>query len=212
MCRTGWQAAADLRMTVGRTTGGRVGPTGQVLGAWADLRGSTRRLLASDPREGTLLALALASGAIWFLGRIAGLWLSPEAAGLGEAALIGRAQAEFVAAVFFRTLMLYAVAALAGLAARAFGGTGGWKDTRAAVFWAALVAAPVLLAVNVLAALLEPVSEPAAAVIRSLGGLAFAWAFAVCIAEAHGFRSGLAVLGVIAAAGMFVVFPLYIFG
>lgn len=184
---------------------------GRVL-AWYDLRSSMRWLLDAGPREGTLLALALLSGLVWFLGRMAELWLSPAAATMGEAALIGRAQGELVAAIFLRTLMLYALAGLAGLVARACGGTGSWKDSRAATFWAAVVAAPVMLAATVIATMVGDGPGPAAAMFRSIGGVAFAWAFSFCLAEAHGFRSGVAVLAVVAALGLVVMLPFYVLG
>lgn len=161
-----------------------------------------RWLLDREPREGTLLALAMLSSLVWFLGRMAELWLSPAAATMGEAGLIGRVQGELVAALFFRTLALYAIAGLAGLAARAAGGTGSWRDSRAATFWAAVVAAPVMLAATVLAAVVADAPEPMPMAIRSMGSFAFAWALSFCLAEAHGFRNGLLVLAVLAAIGL----------
>lgn len=181
----------------------------RLLTAWNDLRGSMRWLLSRDPREGTLLAMAMASGVIAFLGRAGALWLSPEAAELGEAALRGRLQNELAAALFFRTLMLYLVAGLAGLVARAFGGHGSWKASRAATFWAALLAAPVLAAGELLAAPLPPLAALAAAVLAQL---AFAWAFAACFAEAHGFASVPRVLAVVLVAGLVLLLPLAFLG
>lgn len=172
-------------MTGGSERVGRPGPLWRILTAWGDLRGSMRTLLAGEPREGTLLAMALGSSAIWALGRLMQLWFSPAAAELGPEPLVGRAGDEIVAALFYRPLMLYAVAGFAGLVARVCGSRASWRESRAATFWAALVAAPVALLAALAGALLP---DAGAMVAESLGSLAFALAFAVFFAEAHGFR------------------------
>lgn len=163
--------------------------------AWFDLRGSMRAVLDSRPGEGVLLSFALLSGFIWFLGRMASLWLGPEAAGMAQDALVARAGTEFVSSLIFRSLGLYLMAALGGAIARWFGGKGGWRDSRAALFWAMLVAAPVILVARLLALGLEGVPR---AVVLSAASVVLAWAVAQCMAEAHGFRRGWAVLAVVA--------------
>ncbi len=170
----------------------------RVLAAWADLRGSMRAELDRDPAEGRLLYYVVLSGLVWFLGRAALLAWGPVAPTLSPDLFRARIAAELVSAVFFRTLAFYALAALAGAVARAAGGTGGWRESRAALFWAALVSAPVILAAHLLSILLTGVPGQAGAVAGMLGALAFGWATAACLAEAHGFRSTLRVLGVMA--------------
>ncbi len=175
----------------------------RVLGAWADLRGSMRAELDRDPSEGQLLFFVMLSGLIWFAGRIAVLVYGPLGPVIPEDEFVGRVGLEFISAVFFRTLAFYALAALAGLIARAAGGSGGWRDSRAALFWAALVAAPVILAANFLSLLLAGIPGQAGAIASMAGAVAFAWAVANCFAEAHGFARAwrvLAVLAVLAAA------------
>jgi len=176
----------------------------RMLGAWADLRGSMRAELDRDPGEGRLLFYVMLSGLIWFIGRHALLVYGPLGPVIPEDVFLGRVGLEFVSAIFFRTLAFYALAALAGLIARAAGGSGGWRDSRAALFWAALVAAPVILAATLLSLLLTGIPGQAGAIASMLGAVAFAWAVAQCIAEAHGFRSGLRVFIVI--AGLVAIF------
>ena len=177
----------------------------RVLGAWVDLRGSMRAELARDPGEGRLLFYVMLSGLIWFFGRIAVLVYGPLGPVMAEDVFVGRVGLEFISAIFFRTLAFYALAALAGLIARAAGGGGGWRDSRAALFWAALVAAPVTLAATLLSILLTGSPEQVTQAARSLGALAFAWTTAHCIAEAHGFASAWRVLAAVAIlAGLFV--------
>ena len=161
----------------------------RVLAAWADLRGSLRYELARRPTEGRLLYYAVLSGLVWFLGRtVIASWgpLAPTYTPEHFRALIA---AEFVASVFFRTLALYVVAAVAGWIARKAGGTGNWRESRAALFWAALVASPAILAAHLLSVLLTGVPGRASEIADALGGLAFGWVAALCIAEAHRFHS-----------------------
>lgn len=184
----------------------------RALAAWADLRGSLRAELERGPSEGRLLYYAVLSGLVWFLGRAALVAWGPEAPALTADMFRARIAAELVSAVFFRTLALYALAAVIGAVARAAGGTGSWRDSRAALFWAALVAAPAVLAAHLLSVLLTGVPGQAGAIAGMLGALAFGWAAAHCIAEAHGFRSPVRVLGVMAALVAAFVGGFWLFG
>jgi hypothetical protein len=171
----------------------------RVLGAWADLRGSMRAELDRAPGEGRLLLYVMLSGLVWFLGRAAVLSWGEEAPFLSADEYTGRLTAEFFAALSFRTLAFYALAALAGALARGAGGTGGWRASRAALFWAALVAAPAVLAATLLSVLLTGMPGHAAQIASALGAVAFAWAFAHCLTEAQGFASPWRVLAAIVA-------------
>ncbi len=177
----------------------------RVLAAWADLRASMRHELDRGPTEGRLLFYAVLSGLVWFLGRAALLAWGPLAPTLPPEVFRGRIAAELVTSVLFRTLALYLLAAVVGLVSRAFGGGGTWRDSRAALFWAALVAAPAILAAHLFSVLLTGVPGRAAEIAGMLGGLAFGWVAAQCIAEAQGFSSGWRVLAVMAAlVGAFI--------
>ena len=184
----------------------------RMLGAWADLRGSMRAELDRGPSEGRLLFYVMLSGLIWFIGRYAVLVNGPLGPVIPEGQFVGRVGLEFVSAIFFRTLAFYALAALAGAVARAAGGSGGWRDSRAALFWAALVAAPVILAATLLSLLLTGVPGQAGAIAGMLGAVAFAWAVAQCIAEAHGFTSAWRVLAAVAGLAAAFVGGVYLLG
>ncbi|MEM0943830.1 MAG: hypothetical protein AAGI70_07760, partial [Pseudomonadota bacterium] len=103
--------------------------------AWSDLRASYRALMAGAPSESRLLFLAMLSGLIWFLGQTIIRAGSPPDPTMTADQRSAEVAAHFVAALFFRTLMLYGVAALAQLAMRKAGGTGGWVESRGATFW-----------------------------------------------------------------------------
>ena len=184
----------------------------RMLGAWANLRGSMRAELDRGPSEGRLLFYVMLSGLIWFIGRYTLLVYGPLGPVIQEDEFLGRVGLEFVSAVFFRTLAFYALAALAGLIARAAGGSGGWRDSRAALFWAALVAAPVILAGTLLSLLLTGVPGQTGAIAGMLGAVAFAWAVAQCIAEAHGFTSAWRVLAAVAGLAAALVGGVYLLG
>lgn len=171
----------------------------RILGAWADLRGSMRDELDRDPGEGRLLFYVMLSGLIWFIGQAAGLAFGSLAPVISGDELRGRLAWEFVTAIFMLTLFYYAIAALGGAVARAFGGTGGWRASRAATFWAALVAAPVILACKLLSIIVTGLPGGVAETILTLGKVAYGWTLAQCFAEVHGFQSGARVLAVIAS-------------
>lgn len=97
----------------------------------------------------------------------------------------------------FVPLSLYASAALIRLIARAFGGAGGWRETRVALFWSGLITGPAGVLIIALGAAAG--AGPAA---HSAAGLIWALWLAPMLAEAHGFRKGrvFAAFAAIAAA------------
>jgi hypothetical protein len=156
-----------------------------------------RGVLDAAPSEGRILMFAMTSGAILFLAECVSLAFSAARAAVPPDRLSASFAAAFTALLILRPLMLYGLAALSGLAARVAGGTGSWRETRAAVCWAAVVAAPVGLA----ATLVEEVLLVLAAVTVDLGVVsvaAFAGMLSYCLAEAHGFRRAWLVFLIIA--------------
>jgi len=162
--------------------------------AWGDLRGSFRAEMARAPAEGALFVMALLSGAFFFLGRVAIYWTSPDAAYADEGELLSRVGGEFAGALIFRTLMLYLVAGGVHLLARWAGGVGTGRETRGALFWAALIAAPIGLAGTLGAIALGPDAGGIAPFLARAGDFALILALAHCLAEAHGFASAKKVL------------------
>ncbi len=184
----------------------------RVLGAWADLRASMRAELARGPSEGRLLFYAVLSGLVWFAGRAILLAWGPKGPTLTPDEFQRLIGAALVSSIFFRTIALYVVAAIAGAVARRFGGSGSWRDSRAAVFWGALVAAPAILAATLFSLLLTGVPGRAAEIASMLGALVSAYVLAHCLTEAHGFVSTWKVLGVIAGLVGAFVLAIYLLG
>lgn len=189
----------------GRAVTASAGSSGlpwRVLSAWGDLRGSYRGLMATGPSEGKLLFIAMASGFVLFLEWVGVARLTGETAALPEEELTVRVAAEFIGALIFRPLMLYGVAAGLCWALSRLGGTGGWFETRAAVFWAFLVAAPVMLLCSILGTTVS-LGTPGGPgeLVAEAGNLILALVLAACLAEAHGFRNMWTVfLGLVAAS------------
>lgn len=108
--------------------------------AWQDMTRSTRRLIAEDPSEGRLLFFVIASDVVFFLSWTLKTLLAPTSAAVAQMPTdIG---IWLTIALLFRTASLYALAAAATGVCRLLGGRGSWRDTRAGVFWGALVSAP----------------------------------------------------------------------
>jgi hypothetical protein len=175
----------------------------KALSAWADMGGAMRRLLARQPSESALLLLMILSGLFLFLLVLAEYWLNPREEAIAAGSLAGLTLAGVAVFGLVWPLVLYLAALLGHAVARGFGGTGDGRASRAAMAWAAFVAAPVTLLASLAGHLLAPVlPEAATGAVRSLGVLAFAWALAQCFAAAHGFSRPWVVLG---AAGTIVV-------
>jgi hypothetical protein len=173
-----------------------------MLTAWGDLRGGLRRFLASRPSEADLLMVAMLSGLFHFLGEAAKATYLPARGVETDGDRAGLIAGLVLGSFLIRTLGLYILAVVAQLAARAAGGHGTWRESRSAVFWAALVAGPVAL-LAALGVVLAGGGAPGAA-ISSIGSAAFAIALAFSLAEAHGFRRAWVVLLVIAGLSVAV--------
>lgn len=158
-----------------------------VFAAYPRFRASMARQLEERPEESRLLAYVMGVCLALFLGRLPALLYAPQ--GSLEGGLAAHVTMALVSILFFLPLFLYGVAALVRVVARAFGGTGGWYETRLATFWALLVAAPLQLTAALTSNALSLAGPSTAGLIASLAaGVAAAWIWAACLAEAHGFR------------------------
>jgi len=165
----------------------------RMLRAHWNMKGQTRAMLDSRPSESRLLMLIILATAITFSARSFGFVLS------GEQDLLARIGASFIATILFGIPAFYLVAGLTRVIASAFGGEASWRETRTAVFWAALASAPVVFATTILKASIAGQPEIARAV-GIAGSAWFGYAFCVAVAMANKFRSAWGVFGVTAAA------------
>ncbi len=165
----------------------------RVLRAHWDMRGATKAMFAAHPGETKLFAMLMLACGIYFAARISGHMLT------GASDLSARVGAEFVSGVLIRALAFYALAALTCLVANAFGGEATWRDSRTALFWAALASAPLVFA-STLIAMLVAHQHYVSMAVELAGQAFFGYAFCVAVAMANKFRSAWGVLGVTVAA------------
>ncbi|MDF2232556.1 YIP1 family protein [Albimonas sp. CAU 1670] len=166
--------------------------SGRVLEAWADMQASTRRLVSENPSEGRLLFYLILSDLVFFLSWTIKGVLAPTSA----AAAVMPLQMGGILLVGFlmRTAAMYVLAAAAFAACRVAGGRGSWRDTRAAVFWGALVSSPfgflaAVIAVGMVRAetLWPALGDPMFALPPYYIGLVpFLWFIAAGLAAVHG--------------------------
>ncbi len=163
----------------------RAGLAWAIFAAWPDFRGAMASQLAAPKAESRALSYVYVASLIGFIASLPEVARQAETDELPLTALvIGR----LFSALFFAPLFLYGVAALSHLVAKRLGGQGSYYDARLALFWALLVAAPLLLAVAILQAVLAAGPAYGAGSVLSLIGFAgFLWIWAACLSEAEGF-------------------------
>lgn len=168
--------------------------TYKVLFAWFNMSKSTRQLICKDPSEGYLLVLLLMSDMAFFLSWTMRAVIVPNKSGVSVISLeIGGL---LILSLLGRTALMYLFAMVAGAIARIFGGSGTWRNTRIAVFWAAFVTAPFGVMAAILSVLFTnlefyyPIFGGAWIALPPyyLGVLPFVWYVSLAVARAHGFR------------------------
>ncbi|WP_146591606.1 YIP1 family protein [Puniceibacterium confluentis] len=135
-----------------------------------------RRLLASGPREDRALAILMAACGLIFVAQ----WPALSR----QAHLEGRELNELLAGalfgwIFLAPLLLYGLAALSHLVARAFGGRGSWYGARLALFWSLLAATPLVLLNGLVAGLVG--QGAALTLVGILWCAVFLWFWISCL-------------------------------
>ncbi|MEO1724139.1 MAG: YIP1 family protein [Pseudomonadota bacterium] len=166
--------------------------------SFKDMRRATRLLLDENPTEPRLLFYVLMSDVIFFLNF--GMKFAVAPGQNVENALpseLASAIGGLVAICFLlRTGTLYVFSGATAFICRQFGGKGSWRDTRAGIFWASLVAAPigvagalVVIVMGILAPQLPILAEPVVQLPAQLiGVIAFVFFVSASVAESHGFK------------------------
>lgn len=114
--------------------------TRDIIYSWFFMRAATRRLIVSRPDEGKLLFLLLVSDMVFLFSWTVRVLLVPQSPG----AWMFEADLGLLVMMAFgvRTAAMYVFAMILGAFCRLIGGRGTWRNTRIALFWAALVSAP----------------------------------------------------------------------
>lgn len=111
------------------------------------------RLLEPGEREDRVLVILMAACVVIFIAQWPRLSREAHLTGQELNMLLGGA---LMAWLFIAPLALYAVAALAHLAARLAGGQGSWYSARLSLFWSLLASTPVLLLHGLVAGFIGP--------------------------------------------------------
>lgn len=168
--------------------------TYQVIYSWWHIRRVTARLLAAQPDEIFLLMLVIVSSVGAAIAWLIRAVIVPGPDGL---VLTGLPLQTLAAVIVGRLIGLYLLALLLAAACRRAGGWGSNRDTRFAVFWAALVAMPIdvaaalgLAGLYALAAWFPLLgSAQALQTFYWIGLLAFVWFLSGTLTQVHMFRS-----------------------
>ncbi|MEM6679395.1 MAG: YIP1 family protein [Pseudomonadota bacterium] len=167
--------------------------------SFSDMRKATRLLLDENPTEPRLLFFVLMSDVIFFLNFGLKFVISPTGAQMEDALpeeFAGAIGGIIVLCFLLRTGSLYLFSGAVAFICRIFGGTGSWRDTRAGIFWASLVAAPIgvlgaviLLIMGYGAPYVPFLDAPLAQLPAQLiGVIAFVFFVSAAVAESHGFK------------------------
>ena len=170
----------------------------RIIDAWRGPGASFHREKAGGLEERRLIAFGFGAALFLTLGRVMAETVRPELA--AEPDRTAWFAATILIGFSFGLLALYGMAAVIRVICRIFGGSGGWAETRLALFWSGLAAGPCIVIGHILGALIEGRSLAAL-----LGGVFWAVLFTPMLAAAQGMSairigSFLAVLCVILLA------------
>ncbi len=164
--------------------------------SYRDMRHTTRALIEEEPSEARLLFFVLLSDVIFFLSFGVRLIVSPISAVEDILPVPAQLGSLLLLIFLFRTAALYIFSAIVCIVGRMRGGTASWRDTRAAIFWASLVAAPIGVFGAILGASfshLEPFYPIFGSMLMAwptvlIGIVAFVFFLSAGVAEAHRFE------------------------
>lgn len=149
--------------------------TTDIARSWRRPRQVMRDLLAHGKREDRAIAYVLVACFLMFVAQ----WPRLVRVSEGMEIMPGQEEAEltqlisyaFYSTVIILPLVLYGLAALSHLIAKAFGGQGSWYSARLALFWALLAATPLALLHGLVRGFIGPGPQ------AMLTGLAWLFAF-----------------------------------
>jgi uncharacterized membrane protein len=177
----------------------------RILKTYPAPREAFRAEMAREPGEERLLAFAMLAALVTFLGNLPNLLTMPTDA--PRNALIG---ASLVMTLILGPIMLYCVAGLSHFVAGFFRGKGSYRSARHALFWAVIVAAPILLGYALIRIILDPLPAGSWAILPAIQ-LFTLWLWASFLAEVEAF-STLSVMLVFVAIAVFFAITLFMFG
>lgn len=171
----------------------------RIAAAYWNFSGSSRALLAERPSDATLLSFMVIAAVIGLCGDIAAQTIDNP--GPRTDADLDKLSGDVIGRLLIFPLGVYFLSALASPIARAFGGVGGWYETRLAFAWSAVLTAPWAFAVDVIAAVARASGADGAFGLEGAGAFLAAsplmavilYVWAGCVAGVHEFSSTLRV-------------------
>lgn len=115
-----------------------------IVSSYRKPRAVLRDHLARGAGEEIALAWVMIASFLFFVARLPGLAREAHLSG-GDPSFEALASGAFVGQVLAAPLMLYGLAAISHLIAKAMGGQGTYRSARLALFWALIAVAPLVL-------------------------------------------------------------------
>ncbi len=158
----------------------------EILRAYRGFGASMHRQLAQNPREEKLLLYVVLASLLGFVARVPGMIDAARNSTNEEITIANLVGSNFVTTFFFGLIMLYIIASVSHLIAKIFKGAGTFKKARLALFWAALVIAPLYL---VVVALRVVITAPDFVMLSNLAiGLLFVFCWGTCLSIVEKFE------------------------
>lgn len=161
--------------------------TTDIVRTWRGPRAVMRDLLAMGPREDRAIAYLIVACLLIFVAQwprlartAAGFEVAPGVDPRGMSELLTY---ELFAWIIIWPLLLYGVAAVSHLIARALGGKGTFYTARLALFWSLLATTPALLLYGLVAGFIGP--GPQTQLVGLIWILAFGWIWMQSLREAE---------------------------
>ncbi|GLQ34252.1 hypothetical protein GCM10007939_05350 [Amylibacter marinus] len=147
-----------------------------ITGAYASPKRAMRRQIQAGIEEPQTLFFALCYGFLSFVSLLPALAQRAIVQDLELSALAG---AQFIASVFMMPLLMYGIAGISHWILARFGGQGSYVAARRALFWAGLVAVPLLLLSSALSVFI-PEMRVFGAIVTAM---VFFWQWISCLIE-----------------------------
>lgn len=162
-----------------------------ILRGWRAPRAAMAREVARGLSEGRALVHLMLACFLLFMASLPNALAAARTLDIPDA-VAGAVSAHAFAWFALAPFLAYGFAALVHLAVRGFGGRGGFLGARAAVFWSLLLAAPLALAVALIAAAAEIAAPGLLPWLAPLGYAVLAawlWFLAASLAVTEGFAA-----------------------
>lgn len=138
------------------------------------------RLLGMGQREDRALIILMGGCIVAFISRWPALARQAHIEGVELNMLLG---GTLMAWIFIAPLVLYGIAALTHILAKALRGRGDWYGARLALFWALLASSPLMLLNGLVAGFIGPGIEMT--LVGALWFVVFMWFWLSCLIEAE---------------------------